>query len=294
MNYFQQVYKGKTDLWRWIIVISVTIYPFIGNTYDYLFNSSTEILTINTEELVYIPNKQILYSLLKQLLFFVFFIIGVLLIHKRNILSLITAKHKFDRWRYVFAITSWSLCIILYLSFTWVAYPEDFVLNYSNQFFTLLLIAIVIAPIIAFFKALFFRGYLLQGMAILVKRKITAVFLVSVIYTIIAGYTFEIDIMGYQMLLFYFVSAFIMGVITVLDNRLELTIGIQTANNVVSLSYITSNWYGASTYALLLDSGEPKMLFLIYIPLLILLLYFWLLKYIYQWKNIKNKLLEVL
>ena len=297
MDYFGVANHGKNQWWRWLVVTIVAVYPFVGNAYDYLFSPSEEVVTNGVtpvvREIIYIPNTTIFESYLRYIGFLVLFIIVFIVFHRRSPFTLITVFKKFDWWRYVFCNASWGLCIIMYLSFTYVAFPENFLWNYKQEeFLYLLLLSFTIVPIVAFFKALVFRGYLLQVAGKIAKTKLNAIILVSLVYTFISGFTYEIEIMGYQMLLFYFVSAFVVGVITVLDNRLELAIGIQTANNVISTTYITSTWYGASTYALLLDEGEPHMLFLVYIPLFILILYFILLKNIYNWKNIKRTLLE--
>ncbi|OSY88325.1 hypothetical protein WH52_06050 [Tenacibaculum holothuriorum] len=286
MDFFQQVYKGKNNWWRYLLLSLVVFTPFFLRIFYFLF---VEVKTKPTN----LDSNFLLFKGLQQyVVFFVVLILGVRFLHKRPIRSLFTSKKKIDWWRYIFGVSSWGLFVLIYFSLNYFAYPESYRWNFKLVPFAILfLISITLVPIGAIFKELFFSGYLLQVFGVLTKNKWTAIILKSILYVLAVGISPIFSKVGFHVLFFYLASSLFTGIITALDDGVELAMGMQTANNIFAILYITTTWTGFQTNALLLDRSEPKVLFLVYIPVLLFLpIYFFLLKQMYGWERVKEKL----
>lgn len=290
LDFFQQVYKGKNHWYIWILVSLVAFIPFAFRIYHYLF-----VKVQKPKAPVAIDSNLLLVKGLSHYLFYlVLLLLGVRYLHKRPIRTVFTSKKKIDWWRYIFGVSSWGLCIVVYFSLNYYFYPDNYQWNFKLvPFLILFLVSFTIVPIGAIFKELYFSGYLLQGIGLLTKRKWVAIVLTSVIYMFAIGMSPIFEQAGYHVLFFYFASSLFTGIITTIDDGVELAMGLQTANNIFAILYITTNWTGLRTNALFLDISEPKVLFIVYIPVFIFFpIYFFILKKMYNWKNTKEKILE--
>lgn len=92
--------------------------------------------------------------------------------------------------------------------------------------------------------------------------------------------------------MFYYIgTGLFLGILTLMDEGLELALGFHAANNLVGALLITSDWSAFQTNSILKDVSEPNASLQIFIPILIIfpiLLYIFAIKY--KWSNWKEKL----
>ena len=103
----------------------------------------------------------------------------------------------------------------------------------------------------------------------------------------------EVAILVYSVLFYYILSGLFMGVLTHLDDGLELSMGYHFANNFFGAVIVTNSWQVFQTDALVTDHSKPEMGFELWAVLLIIqpaLLYVFY--KVYRWKNPKTKILE--
>ena len=97
--------------------------------------------------------------------------------------------------------------------------------------------------------------------------------------------------MGYGLLVFYISSGLFLGIITLMDNGLELALGFHIANNFFISILTTSSWSVFQTPSLLKEVSTPEVtpLYAIdfFLPLLILLFIF---AKKYRWNDWKTRL----
>lgn len=289
MNFLQQAYRGRNKWWIWSLIIIVVAYPFYTSLLGYFLKINTAYIPkfFNTNTLL------IAFISFKEIIFFILLLLGVQFLHKRNILSIITASFSIRWYRVILGCLTWAFFLICYLSLHVLKYPYAFQLNFELiPFLKLALVCFTLVLGRAAFIEIFFRGYLLQGLSMLLKRKEVALFCMGVIYTIVYGFNAVTDKLGYEILLFYFVTAIFTGIITLLDDGAEIAIGMQIATNIIALLYVTSSWYNFQTDAIFIDTSPPDLLYILYIPVLVFFpMYFWFLTKIYRWDNWKEKLL---
>lgn len=295
MKFIQQTFKGKNDWWRWAIVLVISFFPYFYNVFEYLFNYENQVNTLNKIG-SYIGSEANLL-VFKSFVFYVFFLaillLGVKFLHKRTIVSIFNSTPKIRYKRITTSFVIFGLLLVLGIVIEYLIYPKQFTLQYNKEtFWQLLFIVLVFSLIKVVFQEAFFRGYLLQGLALLLKSKWLAVLSISLIFGGIFSLNANSDYLEYNLLLFYMVTDIILGIIILLDDGIELAIGIGWVNNVVAYVLVTHDWMPFKTDALFLNTTkEPNYLFLVYLPIfLIYPLGILCYSYIYKWKNCNEKL----
>lgn len=235
-------------------------------------------------------------SLFLILLSFVFAMLAIYLVvkylHKQSFLSLTTARKKIDWSRILFSFTIWGFFTIGSTMLTYYMSPENFELNFKWQPFLLLFfISIVLIPIQTSTEEYVFRGYLMQGFATLGRTKWFPLLMTSVIFGGMHIVNPEVRELGYIVMFYYIGTGLFLGIITLMDDGMELALGFHAANNLFAALLVTSDWSALQTDAVLKDISKPSAGFEILVPLLVvfpILLFIFSKKY--NWNNWKEKL----
>jgi membrane protease YdiL (CAAX protease family) len=136
-----------------------------------------------------------------------------------------------------------------------------------------------------------FRGYLMQGFANLFHNKWAPLLMTSLIFGLLHWFNPEVGKMGNSIMIFYIGTGLFLGVITLMDDGMELALGFHAANNLIGALLVTSNWTAFQTNSILKDVSEPTLGFDVILPVVliypILLLIF---GRKYKWNNWKEKL----
>jgi len=221
---------------------------------------------------------------------FLFF--WVKFVHQQSIRSLTTGRKKVDWNRILFSFAVWGLFTIFSIGILYYLTPENFVINFdSSKFFIFLLLAIILIPLQTSFEEYLFRGYLLQGLGVLTKNKWFPLIFTSVMFGLMHIANPEVVKLGPIIMVYYIGTGFFLGIITLMDDGLELALGFHAANNLVGALLVTSDWSAFQTHSILKDVAEPSAGFDVLLPILIIypiLLFIFGRKY--GWKNWKEKL----
>ena len=243
-----------------------------------------------------VENKGKNRFLLENLLLFVFMLgalfLWVKFIHQQTITSLTTSRKKVDWKRLFFSFGIWSLFLIGATYITFLLNPENFQLNFQLQpFLILLLIVVIFIPIQTSFEEYLFRGYLMQGIGLMAKNRWLPLCLTSILFGVMHISNPEVEKMGLLILVYYIGTGFFLGIITLMDDGMELALGFHAANNLVGALLVTSSYSALQTNAILTDISEPSAGFDIILPVFIvfpILLFIFSKKY--KWTNWKEKL----
>ena len=148
-------------------------------------------------------------------------------------------------------------------------------------------------PIQTSVEELIFRGYLMQAFGILFKNRWIPLIFTAGIFGILHLWNPEIDKLGTELIWYYIGTGLFLGIITLMDDGIELALGFHAANNLVTAILVTASWTAFQTESILIDNSEPslgKELFftlLIVYPILTIIF-----AKKYQWKNWKKQLLN--
>lgn len=209
-----------------------------------IYDTQTLVKNLMNPDAIGISKNFMLALLLGMFVFtFLAFYASIQKIHQKSLLSVITAYPSI-RWNQVlFAFAVWSVVFLLmfftdYLFFS----PENYVLNFNaSEFFVLLLISIAFLPIQTAFEEIFFRGYLMQGFALVFRNGILPLMMTSLLFGMAHLSNPETEKFGaWIMLPYYSLFGLFLGLLALWNNGLELSIGIHAANNILSALLITS------------------------------------------------------
>ena len=302
-NFIQQAYSGNNEWWGYLITIFMLFFgwqilgvvPLLVVAFGHA-NDMNEFLAAANDAFVGLGINSNLYLLLIIVTFFfglLFLFLGIKFIHKRKIKTIVTSRSKVDWGRIFYAFFVWLLIGVLMVAIGYYLAPEDYVWNFKpNSFFVLLIISLLFLPIQTSFEELLFRGYLMQGFGLWFKKSFVALILTSVIFGLLHGLNPEVEKLGWISMVFYIGTGLVMGILTLMDEGVELALGFHAANNIVAAVLVTADWTVFQTDALLMDTSEPSVGWEMFVPVLILypivLLIF---SKKYGWKDWKGKLM---
>lgn len=292
MNYIQQGYTGKLGLWKYLI-IPVLFFGFMALNFLLIALLDLDIDKIIQEE---INTKGTNRFLVESLLPFAFGLFALLfwvkIVHNQTITSLTTARKKIDWKRVLFSFMLWAIITAFFTFLTYQLEPELFIYNFDlNKFLILLIIAVLLIPLQTSFEEYFFRGYLMQGLGIATKNRWFPLIFTSIVFGMLHIANPEVGKLGYGILVYYIGTGFFLGIITLMDEGLELALGFHAANNLITALLVTANWTAFQTDSVLIDVSEPTLGADVYIPVFIvypILLFIFAKKY--KWNDWKERL----
>ena len=294
--FIEQAYKGNNKWWRVLLTALLTSGVFIANFIMY-FVSSKEQVEAAYDLMKDLPNN---LSLIINLFPFVF-LLGLLfllvyILNNRGILSLTTSRAKIDFKRIFF---SFGIIVFISISSFLVSYYGDhsnIVWNFKPvNFFILLFISLLLFPFQIGLEEYLFRGYLMQQIGIAVRNRWFPLLFTSVMFGLMHSANPEVAEMGFGIMIFYIGTGLLLGVMTLMDEGMELALGFHLGNNLMASILITSDFSALQTDALFKYTGVEntsgtltEMIISIAITYPIIL---FILAKKYKWANWKEKLM---
>ena len=223
-------------------------------------------------------------------LFALFFVVKF--IHYQPIKTVTTSRKKMDWGRFFFGFGLIAIFSIAVTAVDYFSNPEDYLLNFQPApFFIMLLIAVVMIPLQTSFEEYLFRGYLMQGIGVLVKNRWFPLVLTSVVFGGLHFFNPEVTKMGNIIMIYYIGTGFLLGIMTLMDEGMELALGFHAGNNLLTAVLVTADWTAFQTNSLLKDISEPTAGFDILIPVMVVYpLFLYIMARKYGWSDWKEKL----
>lgn len=225
---------------------------------------------------------------------FVFFQLYALVrfFHKQSFLQLITSRNSIDWHRVFFSFSIWTGITIISTVVVYILYPEDFIVQFDwIPFLLLFVIGLLLFPFQIGSEELIFRGYLMQGFGNLAKNKWFPLLMTSLIFGLLHIANPEVDKMGYAILIYYIGTGLFLGIITLMDEGMELALGFHFANNFIAALLVTSDWTAFQTHSILKSTSDPSVFFDIILPISIIFpILVVLFAKKYRWTNWREKL----
>ncbi|GEC72126.1 hypothetical protein SAMN05443543_107161 [Flavobacterium flevense] len=220
----------------------------------------------------------------------IFFVVKFL--HRQTFLSVTTSRKKVDWNRVFFSFGIWAVfSIVSTLIFYWLN-PTLYVLDFKPiPFAVLFVIAVALVPVQTSTEEYVFRGYLMQGFANLAHNKWLPLLMTSLIFGGMHLFNPEVSKLGNIIFVYYIGTGLFLGIITLMDEGMELALGFHAANNLIGALLITSDWSAFQTHSIFKDLSEPQAGYDIILPVVLvypMLLFIFSSKY--KWHNWKEKL----
>ncbi len=181
-----------------------------------------------------------------------FCILFVRILHSRSFSETVNGTGKV-RWSHAFAgFGIWFLLMAIYLLVSFAINPDNFVILFDiKTFLPLLLIAVLFIPLQTTCEEFLFRGYLTQGIGVWTKNRWLAIIIPAILFALMHIANPEVSKYGFwEVMPQYFIFGLIFGLTAILDDGIELAIGMHTANNLFACLFITFDASALSTPAI--------------------------------------------
>jgi len=263
----------------------------------------TDIENMSYNDMMAVIKSQNL-NLFLILLSFVGMILGAIIasyIEGVSFLKLTTSRRKIDFKRIFF---SFFLCGSIGVAMTVVGIlisPENYVLNFDlSSFLVLFLICIIMIPIQASAEEYVFRGYLMQSLGRLTKTRWFPFIFTSIAFGLMHLGNPEVEVIGNIIFVYYIGSGFLAGIMTLMDEGMELALGWHISTNFFIALLVTADWTALNTPSVFKDISSPEnytlfdTLLMIIIPIFIIgPIIITVFAFVYKWKNWRQKLFGV-
>jgi membrane protease YdiL (CAAX protease family) len=176
------------------------------------------------------------------------FVIGLLTIvllfkplHGRTVWQVINGTNR-ARWgRFFFAFVIWGILAGLYLLVDYMVNPGNYVMRLNpSSLIPLVIISLILIPIQTSYEEVLFRGYLTQGFASWTHSRWIAIIIPGILFGLMHSMNPEVKEFGFWTAMpQYVIYGFVFGLITVLDDGIELAMGAHAVNNIFNSIFIT-------------------------------------------------------
>ncbi|SKB61816.1 hypothetical protein SAMN05660776_2138 [Salegentibacter holothuriorum] len=296
--YIAEAFKYRHDFWRYIIgTILVVVGVIIGQIplgVAVFLERGMDMASMTEGELMQVLDSNFTFFLI--LLTFAaglgVLLLVVKLLHNQSLRSLTTSRKKVDWGRIWFGF---GLVAAFTVSVTFIEYmvnPEDFLVNFQPVPFAILVgIAIVMIPLQTSFEEYLFRGYFMQGLGVLVKNRWIPLIVTSVCFGGLHFFNPEVTQMGNLIMIYYIGTGFLLGIMTLMDEGMELALGFHAGNNLTAALLVTADWTAFQTESIFKDISDPTAGLDVLVPVFIIYpLFLFIMAKKYGWKDWKNKL----
>ena len=299
--YIAQAYKSKHEFWLYLLGIGAIFFGWqifgAAPLMAALFTKPDAMKILASGDVGLM--SEALGSNLFLFLMLLTFAIGLAclfiwtkLVHKQPIKELTTSRKKVDWGRIFFAFILWSFISAAFVFIDIQLSPDDYEFNFNLQpFLILAVISIVMIPIQTSMEEYYLRGYMMQGIGLLAKNRWAPLFFTSILFGLMHILNPEVEKLGYGIMVYYIGTGFFLGILTLMDEGLELPLGFHAANNLTTALLVTADWTAFQTESLYRDISEPVLGWDVFLPVLVIypiLLFIFSKKY--GWTNWKERL----
>jgi membrane protease YdiL (CAAX protease family) len=213
-------------------------------------------------------------------------------LNERSLLSVTTSRSKIDWSRVFYAFAIWGMFSIVLIVGDYFIAPDSYEWNFNAKSFAILLvIAVALIPIQTSLEEYIFRGYLMQGFAGIFKNRWGPLVMTSIIFGCLHLFNPEVEKLGYGIMVYYIGTGLFLGILTLMDEGIELALGFHAANNLFTALLVTSSWTAFQTESILIDISEPSLGIELVLSLVVLYpILLFILSKKYGWTQWKTKL----
>ncbi len=296
--FLEEDYNKKLPFgWYLLGAIIVILFSFIGQTPMLFFISEESILAADSNNPMSMfahldKNLTLFLILIPFLVAFIGFWIVIKFIHKQSLKSVTTSRSVVDYKRFFFGFGFWAIITILVTVIDFKIFPEDYEITFQPiPFIIMFAVSLPLIPIQSGLEEYLFRGYLMQGFAKLAKNRWMPLILTSTIFGMLHIFNPEVQKLGIGIMIYYIATGLFFGIMTLMDEGIELALGFHIANNLITALLVTADWTAFQTESVLKDISEPVLGPELLLSLIILYpLSLIVLSRKYNWSNWKHKL----
>ena len=290
--YIEQGYRGDLGLWKYLFLplgfISLMAFNYVAT-----LASPVPVEDMMADMIDTFGANLVLVMMLLPLVLGLPVVLGwTRFIHPQSVRSLTTSRSRIDWSRVLFAFMVWGVLVVLLTGIDIWMSPEDYVLNFNwSAFWKLAIIGICLIPLQTSFEEYLFRAHMMQGLGIIAGNRWVPLVVTSALFGLMHVANPEVTKLGYGILVFYVGTGLFLGIITLMDEGLELALGFHAANNLITVLLVTADWTAFQTDSIYKDISAPTLGWDAIVPLVVIYpLLLWGFSKKYGWTQWKKRL----
>ncbi len=301
-SFFKRAIEGKNEFWIYFVGFCIVVLGHVlgqipisvlllakmfkdgGGSMDPALQD--KMASLDFEYFGIDPNLGFFLILLSFVIGVIALYIVVKYLHKRPFLSIITPHTSLDWGKLSFGFFVWLAMALIGEGIGMYMDPDNYVYTLEwSTFIPLVIICLLVLPWQTSFEETFMRGYLMQGLALWVKNPFIPWIVTSVFFGLLHGMNPEIGEFGFwKMMIFYIGTGAFLGLITILDESLELALGIHFANNLFGALFVSFDGSALQTPTMF-RSLEMDTEYMLVGWAIVVLIFLGLAQLKYKWKN---------
>lgn len=190
------------------------------------------------------------------------------------------------RWsRFFVGLAVWGVLQVGSFAINYMTDPNNFEFRFEPvRFIFLTIITLTMIPIQSSCEEFVFRGYLAQGVASWTGSRLWTLLIPSVLFALLHSANPEVTKYGFGVMMAnYFLIGLTFGLISLLDDGIELAMGAHSINNILGSMLMTYEGSALRTDALfkvkIINPGED-----LFIAVISNIVFIGILAFIYKWK----------
>ena len=255
MKHLERALDGQNQFWKYLLNFAagfaasniIGAIP-LGSVIAYKIATSGGTITPNPHnamDLSVYGISQNLGFILLMIPFVLAFITTIYLfkpLHKRLLAEVINGTKQIRWKRYFTALGIWFIIGLLYLTVDYALNSTNYKLQFdATKFIPLVLLSLLFIPIQTAYEELLFRGYFTQGIAAWSKNRWVAIIIPALLFGLMHSFNPEVKEYGFWATMpQYVIFGLLFGLMTILDDGIELAMGAHAANNIFSCLFVTN------------------------------------------------------
>jgi membrane protease YdiL (CAAX protease family) len=282
-DFFAVAKKGKNEFWRYVFSVILFIAASLIGQIPLLivfFSRMTDFSQLEKfqEDLDFShvdidPNVGLVLILIPFVLCFLGMIFIIKIIHERDFTSVLTGNSRFNWGKMLFAMLIMLTLLVVTDLLLYIYNPCNYELNLNMRLFIpLIIISIILLPLQTSFEEIFMRGYLMQGIGLIARYKWIPLGITSVIFGLMHLMNPEIKQFGLLATLPYYIGfGLFMGIIVIMDDGLEIPLGIHAIINIYGTAFVTFSGSTMQTPALFrMKEYDPVVMNILFIVIAVI------------------------
>lgn len=300
--FIEQAFKYLHDSWRYLLGFLVIFIIWQLGSIPFVLAIVVKII-LDGGDLSLLEDQSKLMSILDPnvtlflvLLSFAIGLAGLYLwlrfIHKQSMTSLTTSRKQVDWERIMFGFLLIAGTTTVLTLLDYYSDPDGYVVQFQwLPFLGLFIISMVMMPLQTSFEEYLFRGYLMQGIGIMAGNRWMPLIITSVIFGGLHFFNPEVGKLGNVIMIYYIGTGLFLGVITLMDEGMELSLGFHAGNNLIASLLVTADWTAFQTNSILRDVSDPSAGIDVIVPVLFVYpVFLGLMSWRYNWSGWNEKL----
>ena len=244
MNHLESALGKKNNWWRYllmfmaifgganvigaVILLIAMVISGVGTSAEAIYQSVDKNLLLLMMVVPFMAALWIFVKLIKPM-------------HGRTFTEVINGTDSIRWKKFFYSFGVWSVIMALYLIADLILNGDNFIFNFSfAKFAILVVISVLFIPFQTTLEEVLFRGYLAQGVAAWAKSRIWAVLVPAFLFGIMHIMNPEIKEYGFWLTMpQYILIGLAYGLVAVLDDGIEVSMGAHAANNIFLSLFVT-------------------------------------------------------